>query len=404
MTDLAAFIRIKMEKLQKQLLGVYTLVGGGGSVVLIAITPVFINDAWAKAAVPIVAVTVLLSLFGLNHVALRSVPRAAALAWVPEIGLVSLTAALLWGDLRAGRALDGMMSSTLFLAIAPVVVGVSPGGLKRSATIAALFVGLTVLVVGPWLPESAAFIILMIFAVTAGTLFKRMLIAATAAEARAELRLLSGVAPASVVRRFAGSSEPIEEMFRATVRPCVCLSSDWRGYQRLSAELSSEALASKLEAYYTMCERILLEVAPEGDYYADWIADELFVVFFDFSAAGHDLAARAFAFAERLLAEKAAFMAVHAAPRGIDIGIGGGNALIGMLGSTGFNKVTAVGATPAKVRRLQTVAKGLRKSLGETDRIVFEAEIRAAHPGARTVPAEGPTGEPERFYVEPRAG
>ncbi len=217
-----------------------------------------------------------------------------------------------------------------------------------------------------------------------------------------EMRTLALIAPALIARKSLEADVSPTTLFGAKVRSCVCVSSDWRSYQRLSGELTPQELAQTLADYYAVCEGLLDGVAPGGNYYYDWIADELFVVFFALAADGvEELPALALAFGRRLLDAKPAFVRTHKAPGGIDVGIGAGTVLVGLLGAPGLSKATAVGDTPARARQLQLVAKALRKQLGDEDRIVFGAELLAAAPGAEPVPLEV-SGEELCFFVPGR--
>ncbi len=207
----------------------------------------------------------------------------------------------------------------------------------------------------------------------------RLLVAAwTTGEGLREFNLRRHIAPLQIVRRSALDSRPVEEIFRPELRPCVCVSTDWRNYQSLSATLTPTALASALDEYYEMCDRLLHEVAPAGDYYSDWIADELFIVFFAPDAARvSEVAREAVLFATRLIEEKVTFLETHAHPRAIDVGVASGTALVGMMGPKGHRKATALGEVPGRARRLQTAGKKLRATEGEADRVVFGQDTRA---------------------------
>lgn len=189
-----------------------------------------------------------------------------------------------------------------------------------------------------------------------------------------EYKLLVQAAPAKIVRESASSNIDVDKVFEPKMRHCVCLSSDWRDYQKVSASVSAESLAAALGRYYDMWERLLGEIFPEGNYYSDWIADEFFLVIFAKDAEEEKrLVNLALKFSEKIIREKEIFQKANGVPAAIDIGVSSGLALIGMMGPSGHRKATALGEVPGQARRLQVVGKAIRQTLGDTDRIIFGA-------------------------------
>ena len=189
-----------------------------------------------------------------------------------------------------------------------------------------------------------------------------------------EFKLLIQAAPAKIVRQSASSNTDVDTVFGPKRRHSVCLSTDWREYQAMSSAMPPDKLAAALGAYYDMCERLASEIFPEGNYYSDWIADELFLVIF---AKDQDeeksLVNMTLRFSTELLAAKDAFAEVHGLPAAIDIGISSGVSLIGMMGPAGHRKATALGDVPGQARRLQSIGKHIRQREGEADRVIFGA-------------------------------
>ena len=123
--------------------------------------------------------------------------------------------------------------------------------------------------------------------------------------------------------------------------------------------------------YYNRCEDQLDLHFQDGNYYTDWIADELFVVVFtDYEHKVFSLAKQAIEFSESLIMAKKDFCRDNNVEIGIDIGISAGEAYIGMMGPRTHSKTTALGETPGISRRIQTIGKLLRHALGESDRIL----------------------------------
>lgn len=189
-----------------------------------------------------------------------------------------------------------------------------------------------------------------------------------------EYRLLVQAVPAKIVRESASSNVDVNKVFEPKMRHCVCLSSDWRDYQSVSASVSADNLAGALGRYYDMCENLLGQVFPDGNYYSDWIADEFFLVIFAKDEAEEKrLVNLALKFAEELIREKEVFQKANGVPAAIDVGVSCGLALIGMMGPAGHRKATALGEVPGQARRLQSLGKTIRQIKGDTDRVIFAA-------------------------------
>lgn len=194
--------------------------------------------------------------------------------------------------------------------------------------------------------------------------------------ARLEYNLLIRAAPAKIVRQSASGNISISEAFAPRSRRCVCISSDWRGYQALSETMSVESLSKGLGDYYDMCESILSNAFPDGNYYTDWIADEFFVVIYSKDVGDkNDLVNQSLQFSYDLILGKREFVARYGLPEAIDIGVSCGDALIGMMGPVGHQKVTALGEVPGRARRIQGAGKLIRMNHGERDRVVFGSAV-----------------------------
>ena len=192
-----------------------------------------------------------------------------------------------------------------------------------------------------------------------------------------EYRFRLFVAPAHIARQATGGAEELAKLFKPRETYSVCLSSDWRGYQELSAHWSPSVLASTIGDYYDMCQELLRRHVPAGNYFADWIADELFIVFYPVETAKDEgLVDVALAFAHDLILAKHAFAEARQLPLAIDIGVSCGTALLGLMGPSDHKKATALGQVPGRSRRLQSSGKLLRQQLGQRDRIIFGEEVQ----------------------------
>lgn len=198
----------------------------------------------------------------------------------------------------------------------------------------------------------------------------------TLEEARREFRVRGKIAPTHIVRKTGGSEADLIKAFEPLRRPCVCISSDWRNYQRISETFDAARLSRALNAYYNFCYTLLHERFPEGNYYTDWIADELFIVVYaDGDVAGRDMVNAALELCHDLVRRKQAFFAEHGLPEAIDVGVSYGVALVGMMGPDHFRKATALGEIPGRARRLQSTGKLLRARLGDEDRVIFDKDV-----------------------------
>jgi len=192
---------------------------------------------------------------------------------------------------------------------------------------------------------------------------------------RREYSALVQTAPSKIVRHSVESSQSLSDVLSTKLRHSVCLSSDWRSYQALSAKLDASTLSSALGEYYNICGTIFSKHFPQGNYYSDWIADELFVVSFaqdehmDYSLVDSMISA-----AIDLLEAKKKFHEKFGFPAAIDVGISSGSCLIGMMGPDWHKKATALGEVAGRSRRYQSAGKLIRNLKGETDRIIFGSE------------------------------
>ena len=196
--------------------------------------------------------------------------------------------------------------------------------------------------------------------------------------ARSEFLRLRSFAPQAIMRRSLETNRSIEALFSPEERFCVCICSDWRNYQKLTSTMTPTEVVNALEVYYKSCNSLLDTCFPKGNYFSDWIADELFVVgFCDDGMSESEVALAGVNFARQLLNERASIAAITGAPKGIDVGIAAGHASVGIMGPEGNRKATALGEIPGRARRLQTAAKGLRVHRGDSDRVVIGEEVTA---------------------------
>ena len=194
--------------------------------------------------------------------------------------------------------------------------------------------------------------------------------------AQAEFRFRANIVPEHIVRHSANSTVDVTELFKPSQKFCVCLSSDWRNYHTISVQIPTTQLTASLNEYHQWCQNLARDSFPDGNYYTDWIADELFIVAYaNETSQEKDLVNRMARFAISLAKFRPEFTRIHGIPQAIDIGISAGPALVGVMGPKSHLKATALGEIPGRARRLQTAGKLLRERLGDKDRLILSREV-----------------------------
>lgn len=177
-------------------------------------------------------------------------------------------------------------------------------------------------------------------------------------------RNLLSLQPAVVAKRLTVSDRRLldDEAFQARDRFTVCLSSDWRNYQAMTASREPKMISRLFEVYYNIVFEALSIAAPSGRYYADWTADEIMVIFYGDSDDEREQVIR-----EAL--EFARVMATDVPDRvkaemdmvlKYDIGIATGVGYLGLQGPRERRKTTIAGEVAGTAKRLETEGKDLR--------------------------------------------
>lgn len=205
---------------------------------------------------------------------------------------------------------------------------------------------------------------------------------AVTAEGRREFRYRLMCAPPQMV--LEGGGEHFEDAalnFVPAPTFCVCLATDWRNYSTLQGHLSPSQMAMSLSEFYDLCDRILRVCLPKGNYFADWIADELCLTIY---AEGHtnesELVASAVGFANRLIAAREEFSRMYGLPTELDVGISSGQAVLGIMGPELHRKATALGEVPGRARRIYGAGRLMRMLLGPADKVILDAKTAALLP------------------------
>ena len=158
----------------------------------------------------------------------------------------------------------------------------------------------------------------------------------------------------------------INEHFKPKNRYTVCLCADWRNYQKITRTYSSEKISQVTEDFYNNIFQILDELDPSGQYYANWTADELFVIFYDDNDDVDAVNTKSLKFANKLATE--VFLDIRYETDinlRYDIGLASGVGLLGLQGPAKFKKTTITGQSAGEAKRLETEAKTIRKEQGD---------------------------------------
>ena len=104
-------------------------------------------------------------------------------------------------------------------------------------------------------------------------------------------------------------------------------------------------------------------IFPHGNYYADWTADELFIIFYGNKEQKDQVNNESLNFCHNL-ATKLYIDISNSINKGIkyDIGLSSGSGLIGLQGPGKFKKTTITGDVAGNAKRFETQAKELRKT------------------------------------------
>ena len=156
----------------------------------------------------------------------------------------------------------------------------------------------------------------------------------------------------------------LEKIFKPTNRFTVCLSSDWRDFQQLASTEEPEYIENIFQKFYNEVFEELDRLFPEGNYYADWTADELFIIFFTDDNNDNDLLMKnAMEFSYIYATD--VFKRINAAIDTkllYDIGMSAGIGLLGLQGPEKLKKTTITGENAGTAKRLETEAKNIRNT------------------------------------------
>ncbi|MBN8554803.1 MAG: hypothetical protein J0L93_05105 [Deltaproteobacteria bacterium] len=174
-----------------------------------------------------------------------------------------------------------------------------------------------------------------------------------------KFRTLQNIAPRRVARAITIGDK--SESFDPRMRPTICLCSDWRNYQALASRVNAETISRLFEDFYGSVKQALEVFVPDGSYFFEWTADQVFITFYD---PKDDLLAamkRAVAFTEfycgPLLENGRKNLKLKI---NYDVGLSSGVGFLGLQGPKGFKKTTISAEHAGIAKRLETEAKSLR--------------------------------------------
>ena len=175
---------------------------------------------------------------------------------------------------------------------------------------------------------------------------------------------ISSLVPTRIARyiTIAEGSIDAEDIFPAQERHTVCLCCDWRNFQKLSKVTNNKDMEIIIEKFYDIVFSELESIIPEGDYFADWTADELFIIFYnendDKDKTIHDALLFAHSLSTKIFIEISSAIETRIA---YDIGLASGKGILGLQGPHKFKKTTITGENAGISKRLETEAKGIRE-------------------------------------------
>ncbi|RME15303.1 MAG: hypothetical protein D6797_06855 [Bdellovibrio sp.] len=165
--------------------------------------------------------------------------------------------------------------------------------------------------------------------------------------------------------------------FEAKRRFTVCVCADWRNFQKLCYSKTAQEMHNLLESYYDLIVEDLEKSVPEQGYYFSWIADELFIIFYDDHDHRDVVIKNAIAFTLHLassLFEKVQNQVSNEIT--FDIGVSAGVGLLGLQGPQRLKKTTIIGPVAGMAKRYEEEAKKHRKQKAfHYPAVIFDAQL-----------------------------
>ena len=177
---------------------------------------------------------------------------------------------------------------------------------------------------------------------------------------------LSSLLPNKYAKLMSVSDKPLDinSLFPTKEYYSVCLCSDWRGYQEISTSKEHKEIETMVESFYDIIYDELEKSNLSGQYYADWTADELFIVFYDEIGNDSRVNKEALKFAHSLSTKL--YLEISSLVDNdlkYDVGLSSGIGLIGLQGPGNYKKTSITGQVAGNSKRFETQAKLIRSTL-----------------------------------------
>ena len=174
---------------------------------------------------------------------------------------------------------------------------------------------------------------------------------------------LSSLLPHKFAKLLSVSDEnlDIDKIFPTKEYFSVCLCADWRNYQKLTNNNTKDQIGKMIEKFYTIIYKELGKLNISGQYYADWTADELFIIFYGEEEDKNIVKSEALNFCHSLATTLYMEISTKINKNILyDIGLSSGYGLIGLQGPSNFKKTTITGDVAGNSKRYETQAKKIR--------------------------------------------
>jgi hypothetical protein len=154
-----------------------------------------------------------------------------------------------------------------------------------------------------------------------------------------------------------------ERKFPPENRFVACVSSDWRDSQKLFETLTPLEISNLQKQYYGKVLEVLERECPEGDYYFDWTADAMFIIFFSIQDDRDQVRENSLKVVGALANEVADWVTkdLNGTIR-FDVGVACGVGLLGIFGPEKMRKPTVNSKIAGHAKRFEQEAAAIRKS------------------------------------------
>lgn len=180
--------------------------------------------------------------------------------------------------------------------------------------------------------------------------------------------------PERIAERIMMADENLPSELEPRMRPCVCLSVDWRSFQSMTSLISAPNLAKAIAESHNILLEFVKESSPDDCFYTEWIADEFFVTLYSRQDDPVEVVAKTHKLLQLIAKKFVPFTQERKIPiqPSIDVGASLGMGLVGLIGPESMAKLTVSGPVGGIAKRLQDEAKLFRieHSL-EADNITF---------------------------------